>query len=527
MKEIRFKEDSRTSLLSGIGKVADAVSVTLGARGRNVIIGTKNGSPIITKDGVTVAKSIELTDSFENMGATLIKDVASKTNEEAGDGTTSSVVLARAIVNEGIKSVSAGYNPMGIKRGIDKATKLVVSELQDLAIEISSQEEIAQIGAISANGDKEIGEEIATALEKVGKEGIVTIEESKSSKTYTEFLDGMSFDRGYISPYFAMDRENMTTTLEDPYVLMTSSNISSMASLMPILEQLVEAQKPLLIICNDLEGDALGGLVTNLMKGVFKVCVVKPPSFSENRKSMLEDIGIVTNGHLLNEELGEKLEDLKLSDLGKAKKVVVTKNDTTIIDGDATIEDVDSRVNQIRTQLEESTSDYVSEKLQERLAKLAGGVAVLHVGAMTEVELIEKKHRLEDALSATRAGIEEGIIAGGGTALVQISVKLNSIDISSYTEEEKIGFNIVKRAIEEPVRQIAENAGEDGAVVANEVKRSKKGIGFDAQELKYVDMLKAGIIDPVKVTRIALESASSVAGLLITTEVSIVEIEDK
>ncbi|MGL1894653.1 MAG: chaperonin GroEL [Spirochaetaceae bacterium] len=525
-KQMQFDEQARKSLLTGVEKLSDAVKVTLGPKGRNVLIDKQFGAPLVTKDGVTVAKEIELEDAFENMGAQLVKEVSTKTNDVAGDGTTTATVLAYGIVKEGLKSVAAGINPMGIKRGIDKAVVLAVAEIANLAKDIKEKEEIAQVATISANNDREIGDEIAGALEKVGKDGVITVEESKTFETTTDFVEGMQFDRGYLSPYFATNRDTMTTVMEHPYILIFDKKISNMKDLLPLLEKVAGAGKSLLIVAEDVEGEALAALVVNTLRGALNVCAVKAPGFGDRRKAMLEDIAILTAGELISEEIGLKLESTELEQLGTAVKVTISKDETVIVSGAGEKADIDARIGQIKNQIEDTSSDYDREKLQERLAKLAGGVAVINVGAATEVELKEKKDRVEDALSATRAAIEEGIIPGGGTALAQISVLLEKADLSTYTEEEKVGFKIARRAVEEPVRQIATNAGLDGAVVAEKVKHEKRGVGFDAAKMEYVDMVSVGILDPAKVTRTALQNAASIAGLLLTTECSITSIPE-
>ncbi len=525
-KQLQFDEQARKSLLIGVEKLSDAVKVTLGPKGRNVLIDKKFGAPLVTKDGVTVAKEIELEDPFENMGAQLVKEVSTKTNDVAGDGTTTATVLAYGIVKEGLKSVAAGINPMGLKRGIDKAVTMAVAEIANYAKDIKEKEEIAQVATISANNDREIGDEIAGALEKVGKDGVITVEESRSFETTTEFVEGMQFDRGYLSPYFATNRDNMTTTMENPYILIFDKKISVMKDLLPLLEKVAGAGRPLLIIAEDVEGEALATLVVNTLRGALNVCAVKAPGFGDRRKAMLEDIAILTGGEVISEDIGLKLESTELEQLGNAGKVTITKDETVIVSGAGSDSNISERIAQIKKQIDDTTSDYDKEKLQERLAKLAGGVAVINVGAATEVELKEKKDRVDDALAATRAAIEEGIIPGGGTTLAQISVILGKADLSSFTEEEKIGFKIARRAIEEPVRQIAINAGLDGAVVAERVKNEKRGVGFDAAKMEYVDMVSAGILDPAKVTRTALQNAASIAGLLLTTECAITDIPE-
>ncbi|MBN2655764.1 MAG: chaperonin GroEL [Spirochaetales bacterium] len=526
-KQLQFNEDARKSLLSGIEKLSDAVKVTLGPKGRNVLLDKKFGAPTVTKDGVSVAREIELEDPFENMGAQLLKEVATKTNDVAGDGTTTATVLAYSIVKEGLKSVAAGINPMGIKRGIDKAVEFSVEEIRKHAQEINDKNEIAQVAAISANNDMEIGEEIAHAMEKVGKDGVITVEESKTIETTTDFVEGMQFDRGYLSAYFATNRDNMTTVMENPFILIFDKKISSMKDLLPVLEKVAQTGKALLIIAEDVDGEALATLVVNTIRGALNVCAVKAPGFGDRRKAMLEDIAILTGGKVISEDIGLKLENTELDDLGVAKTVKVEKENTTIINGAGQESAIKERIAQIKTQIEDTSSDYDREKLQERLAKLAGGVAVINVGAATEVELKEKKHRVEDALSATRAAIEEGIVAGGGLTLVQVAAAIEKFDESSLTEDEKVGFKIVKRALEEPIRQIANNAGVDGAIVADKAKSEKKGVGFDANRMEWTDMIKAGIIDPAKVTRSALQNAASIAGLLLTTECSITDIPEE
>lgn len=525
-KQLRFNEEARRSLLVGVEKISNAVKVTLGPKGRNVLLDKKFGAPTVTKDGVSVAKEVELEDPWENMGAQLLKEVATKTNDVAGDGTTTATVLAYSIVKEGLKSVAAGLNPMGLKKGIDRAVELAVEEIKKAAKDIKDKEEIAQVASISANNDREIGDEIANAMEKVGKDGVITVEESKTIESSTDFVEGMQFDRGYISSYFCNNRDTMTAVLDNPYILIHDKKISNMKDFLPVLERVAQAGKPLLIIAEDVEGEALATLVVNTLKGTIQAVAVKAPGFGDRRKAMLEDIAILTGGQVIAEELGLKLENTELSQLGRAKMVKVEKENTTIINGEGKQSDIKDRIAQIKAQIEETTSDYDREKLQERLAKLAGGVAVINVGAATEVELKEKKHRVEDALSATRAAIEEGIIPGGGVTLIQAVRALEKVDLSSYTEEEKIGFKIVVRALEEPIRQIAENAGLDGSIIADRAKNEKKGIGYDAAKMEWTDMLKAGIIDPAKVTRFALQNAASIASLLLTTECAITDIPE-
>ncbi|MEW5814856.1 MAG: chaperonin GroEL [Spirochaetota bacterium] len=526
-KQLKFNEEARRALFQGVEKLSNAVKVTLGPKGRNVLLDKKFGAPTVTKDGVSVAKEIELEDHFENMGAQLLKEVATKTNDVAGDGTTTATVLAYSIIKEGIKAVAAGINPMGIKKGIDRAVETAVDEIRKISKDIKDKDEIAQVASISANNDMEIGEEIAGAMEKVGKDGVITVEESKTIESSTDFVEGMQFDRGYLSPYFATNRDNMTAVLEDPYILIHDKKISNMKDLLPLLEKVAQAGKPILLIAEDVEGEALATLVVNTLRGTLTAVAVKAPGFGDRRKAMLEDIAILTGGQVIAEELGLKLENTELSQLGRAKTIKVEKENTTIINGEGKPQDIKDRIAQIKAQIDETTSDYDKEKLQERLAKLAGGVAVINVGAPTEVELKEKKHRVEDALSATRAAIDEGIVPGGGIALIQAIHALDKIDISTFEEDEKVGFKIVKRALEEPMRQIAENAGVDGVIVAEKAKNEKKGIGFDAQKMVWTDMVKAGIIDPAKVTRFALQNAASIASLLLTTEATLTELPEK
>jgi len=526
-KQLKFDEDARRSLLKGVEKMSQAVRVTLGPKGRNVLLDKKFGAPTVTKDGVSVAKEIELEDPFENMGAQLLKEVATKTNDVAGDGTTTATVLAYSIVKEGLKSVAAGINPMGIKRGIDHAVEIAAAEIAKAAKTIKDRNEIAQVAAISANNDNVIGEEIAEAMDKVGKDGVITVEESKTMETTTDFVEGMQFDRGYLSPYFATNREQMVAELENPYILIHDKKISSMKDMLPVLEKVAQAGKPILIIAEDVEGEALATLVVNNIRGTLNACAVKAPGFGDRRKAMLEDIAILTGGQVISEELGLKLENIDMSQLGSAQSVKVDKENTTIINGGGKNADIKDRTAQIKAQIEETTSDYDREKLQERLAKLAGGVAVINVGAATEVELKEKKHRVEDALSATRAAVEEGIVPGGGTALVQLIDVLEKEDMGSMSEDEKVGFAIVKRALEEPMRQIAVNSGVDGSIVVDRAKKEKKGVGFNAATGNWENMMQAGIIDPAKVTRSALQNASSIAALLLTTEASITDLPEK
>jgi chaperonin GroEL len=526
-KQLQFDETARRALLKGVDKMSSAVKVTLGPKGRNVVLDKKFGAPTVTNDGVTIAKEIELEDPFENMGAQLLKEVATKTNDIAGDGTTTATVLAYSMIKEGLKSVAAGINPMEIKRGIAKAVDVAVGDIKKSAKEIKEKEEIAQVAAISANNDMEIGNLIADAMEKVGKDGVITVEESKSMETHLEVVEGMQFDRGYLSPYFVTNRENMTTVLEDPYILIHDKKVSSMKDLLPILEKIAQSGKPMLLIAEDVEGEALATLVVNNLRGTLNACAVKAPGFGDRRKAMLEDISVLTGGQVVSEELGLKLENTDMSQLGRAKTVKVDKENTTIIEGAGKAKDIKDRIGQIKVQIEETTSDYDREKLQERLAKLAGGVAVINVGAATEVELKEKKHRVEDALSATRAAIEEGIIAGGGVTLVQAVKALDAFDVKALTQDEQVGYKIVKRSLEEPMRQIVENAGLDGAVVVERAKKEKKGFGFDAAKMEWSDMFARGIIDPAKVTRSALQNAASIAGLLLTTEATVTDIPEK
>jgi len=526
-KQLLFNEDARRKLLSGVEQISQAVKVTLGPKGRNVLLDKKFGAPTVTKDGVSVAKEVELADPYENMGAQLLKEVATKTNDVAGDGTTTATVLAYSLVKEGLKSVAAGMTPLELKKGIDKAVALSVEEIKKNSKKINDKEEISHVASVSANNDTEIGNTIADAMEKVGKDGVITVEESKTMDTTIEFVEGMQFDRGYISAYFVTDRDTMTSVYEDVYILIHDKKVSSMKDMLPLLEKVAQSGKPLLIIAEDVDGEALSTLVVNSLRGTLKTCAVKAPGFGDRRKAMLEDIAVLTGGEVISDELGLKLENTDISQLGKAKTVKIDKDNTTIINGAGKNKDINDRIAQIKAQIEETTSDYDKEKLQERLAKLAGGVAVINVGAATEVELKEKKHRVEDALSATRAAIDEGIVAGGEIALIQAALALDKADISGLTDDEKVGFKIVKRALEEPLRQIAENAGMDGAVVAEKARNEKKGVGFDAAKMEWVDMVKAGIIDPAKVTRSALQHAASVASLLLTTECAITDVPEK
>ncbi len=519
-KQVKFSEDARAKLARGVNVLADAVTVTLGPRGRNVVLEKSWGAPTVTKDGVTVAKEIELGDKFENMGAQMVKEVASKTSDVAGDGTTTATVLARAIFMEGTKLVAAGHDPMILKRGIERAVDTVVDELKKMSKDTKGRDEIAQVGTVSANGDRTIGDMIAEAMEKVGKEGVITVEEAKSLETQLEVVEGMQFDRGYLSPYFVTDPDRMEAVLEDAYVLIHEKKISVMKDLLPLLEQIARSGKPLLVIAEEVEGEALATLVVNKIRGTLAGAAVKAPGFGDRRKAMLEDIAILTGGRMIAEELGLKLENVGLKELGRCKRVVIDKDNTTLIDGAGKRADIEGRIKQIRAQIEETTSDYDREKLQERLAKLVGGVAVIRVGAATEVEMKEKKARVEDAMHATRAAVEEGIVPGGGVALLRAQKALDALKAS---DEEQAGVNIVKRALEEPLRWIARNAGQDGSVVLEKVRQAKGPTGFNAATEEYQDLLKAGIIDPTKVVRTALQNASSVAGLLLTTEAMIAE----
>jgi chaperonin GroEL len=520
-KQVVHGEDSRAAILRGVNQLADAVKVTLGPKGRNVVIDKKFGSPTITKDGVTVAKEIELKDSLENMGAQMVREVASKTSDVAGDGTTTATVLAQSIFKEGVRTVAAGANPMALKRGIDKAVEAVVEEIKKLAKPVSG-DDIANVGTISANGDKTIGKIIAEAMEKVGKDGVITVEESKTMETALEVVEGMQFDRGYLSPYFVTDPERMEAVLEEPLILIHEKKISSMRDLLPILEQVAKMGKPLLIIAEDVEGEALATLVVNKLRGTLNVAAVKAPGFGDRRKAMLEDIAILTGGKVISEDLGIKLENVSLDDLGRAKKVTVDKENTTIVEGAGSAEAIEGRVKTIRIQIDETTSDYDREKLQERLAKLVGGVAVIKVGAATETEMKEKKARVEDAMHATRAAVEEGIVAGGGVTLVRAARALDSLKLED--EDEQIGVNIIKRAVEEPLRQIAANAGKEGAIIVEKVRaENKDGYGFNAATEQFEDLFAAGVIDPAKVARTALQNAASIAGLMLTTEALIAD----
>jgi chaperonin GroEL len=524
-KQLKFNEEARNSLLKGVNILAEAVKATLGPKGRNVVIDKKFGSPTITKDGVTVAKEVELQDKYENMGAQMVKEVASKTSDVAGDGTTTATVLAQAIFREGLKNVTAGANPMGLKRGIEAAVDAVVNDLKGFSKATKDKKEITQVATIASNNDKTIGSLIAEAMEKVGKDGVITVEESKSADTVLDVVEGMQFDRGYLSPYFVSDAERMECVLEDAYVLIHEKKISVMKDMLPLLEQVARAGKPLLIIAEEVEGEALATLVVNKLRGTLSGCAVKAPGFGDRRKAMLEDIAVLTGGKALTEDLGIKLENIKLDDLGRAKKVVVDKDNTTLVEGSGKAKEIEGRIKQIRAQIEETTSDYDREKLQERLAKLAGGVAVIKVGAATETAMKEKKARVEDALNATRAAVEEGIVPGGGVSLLRAARAIDGLKLEG---DEKVGSLIVKRALEEPIRQIVENAGLEGSVIVERVKsETSPSRGYDAESMEYVDMLTAGIIDPTKVERVALQNAASVASLLLTTEALITDLPEE
>ncbi len=520
-KELKFNAQARSGLKRGIDQLADAVKVTLGPKGRNVVLDKKFGSPTVTKDGVTVAKEIELEDAVENMGAQMLKEVASKTSDIAGDGTTTATVLAQAIFREGLKSVTAGVNPMSIKRGIDQAVETVVDELKKLSTPTKGKKEIAQVGTISANNDSEIGELIADAMEKVGKDGVITVEEAKSLETYLETVDGMQFDRGYLSPYFVTNPDKMETELEDPYILIHDKKISTMKDLLPVLEKVAQSGRPMLLIAEDIEGEALATLVVNKIRGTLKVAGVKAPGFGDRRKQMLQDIAVLTGGQVISEEVGFKLENVVLKDLGRAKRVVIDKDNTTIVDGAGKADDIQGRIKAIKQQVETTTSDYDKEKLQERLAKLSGGVAVINVGAATETEMKEKKARVEDALHATRAAVEEGIVPGGGVAFLRTIKALDKLTLEN--PDEQLGVSIVKKALEEPAKWIIQNAGLEGAVYVEKIKSEKKTWGFNAATMQFEDMLEAGVIDPTKVSRTALQNAASIAGLLLTTEAVVTE----
>jgi len=521
-KDVKFGTDARNKMLKGVNILADAVKVTLGPKGRNVVLDKSFGAPRITKDGVSVAKEIELEDKFENMGAQMVKEVASRTNDEAGDGTTTATVLAQAIVKEGMKSVAAGMNPMDLKRGIDMATLKVVEAIRKAARPVSDSDEVAQVGTISANGESEIGRQIADAMQKVGNEGVITVEENKGLETETDVVEGMQFDRGYLSPYFVTNADKMTVELEDAIILLHEKKLSSLQPMVPLLEQVIQSQKPLLIISEDVEGEALATLVVNKLRGGLKIAAVKAPGFGDRRKAMLQDLAILTGGQVISEDLGMKLESVTMDMLGSAKKISITKDTTTIVDGGGQKAEIEARVAQIRNQIEETTSDYDKEKLQERVAKLAGGVAVIRVGGMTEVEVKERKDRVDDALNATRAAVQEGIVVGGGVALIQAGKALDGL--KGDNNDQDVGISIVRKALEAPLRQIAENAGVDGSVVAGKIRESSDlKFGFNAQTEEYGDMFKFGVIDPAKVVRTALQDAASIAGLLITTEAMVAD----
>ena len=522
-KQISYDEDARRSLKRGIDSLADAVKITLGPKGRNVVLDKKWGPPTITNDGVTIAKEIELEEPFENIGAQLIKEVATKTNDIAGDGTTTAVVLAQAMLHEGMKNVAAGANPMALKRGIQQAVNVAVDAIKKLSTPVSGKEQISQVAAISA-ADKEIGDLIADVMEKVGKDGVITVEESKGIKFETEYVEGMQFDRGYVSAYFITNADRMETVMEDPYILITDKKISAVSDILPLLEKLLQVSKTLLIVAEDVDGEALATLVVNKLRGTLSCLAVKAPGFGDRRKAMLEDIAVLTGGRVISEEIGRKLDSATIDDLGRARKVTADKDNTTIIEGKGADDDIQARIKQIKAQIDETTSEFDAEKLQERLARLAGGVAVIKVGAATEVELKEKKHRVEDALSATRAAVEEGIVPGGGVALINI---IPALDKVKATGDEMTGVKLVKHALEEPLRQIAANAGKEGSVAVEFVRKSKKGIGYDAEKDEYGDMVQRGIIDPAKVTRAGLENAASIAAMVLTTEALITDIPEK
>jgi len=524
-KQLKFSDEARRELLAGVEELSKAVKVTLGPKGRNVVLDKKFGSPTITKDGVSVAKEIELEDPFKNMGAQMVKEVAEKTSDVAGDGTTTATVLAESIYREGLKSVTAGMNPMGLKRGIEKAVAAVVEELKKLSTPIKGKKEVAQVAAIAANGDEKIGSDIAEAMEKVGKDGVITVEEAKSTATTMDVVEGMQFDQGYLSPYFVTDAERMETVLEEPFILIYEKKISAIKDILPLLEKIARLGKPLMIIAEDIEGEALTTLVVNKLRGTFQCCAVKAPGYGDRRRAMIEDIGILTGGRAITEDLGIKLENLDVADLGRAKRVKVDKENTTIIEGAGKTQAINGRIAQIKKQVDDSDSDYDKEKLQERLAKLSGGVAVINVGAATETEMKEKKARVEDALHATRAAVQEGIVPGGGVALLRCMATLDSLKVGD--DDEKVGANIVRRALEEPMRQLTANAGVDGSVIVQRVKSEKKNVGYDVNTDEYVDMLEAGIIDPTKVTRTALENAASIASLLLTTEALVTDLPEK
>ncbi len=522
-KQIIFDVEARDAMLRGVEKLSKAVKVTLGPKGRNVILDKKFGSPTVTKDGVSVAKEIEFEDAFENMGAQMVKEVASKTSDIAGDGTTTATVLAEAIYREGLKNVTAGANPMSLKRGIDKAVEAMIAQLAKLSKKVKTSEEVAQVGTISANGDETIGNIIAEAMEKVGKDGTITVEEAKSIETTLDVVEGMQFDKGYLSPYFVTDANTMETVMEDPYILLFEKKISNLQDMLPLLQNVAKTGKPFMIIAEDIEGEALATLVVNKLRGTLNVCAVKAPGFGDRRKAIMEDLAVLTGGKFITEDLGIKLETVSIDDLGTAKRITVGKDDTTIVEGGGQVADIKSRINQIRRQIEETSSDYDREKLQERLAKLAGGVAVINVGAATEAEMKEKKARVEDALHATRAAVEEGIVPGGGVALIRVQKALDKVEVSG---DEEIGVNIVRKAIEAPLRQLVANAAEEGAIVVQAVKKAKQTFGYNVATGEYVDMIAAGIIDPAKVTRSALQNAASISGLLLTTECMITDLPE-
>lgn len=524
-KQLAFNEEARSSIKQGVDQLAEAVKVTLGPKGRNVVLDKKFGAPTITKDGVTVAKEVELEDPYENMGAQMVKEVASKTSDVAGDGTTTATILAQSIFREGLKNVAAGHNPMALKRGIEKAVATVVNAIQDLSKEVSEKSEIAQVAAISANNDNDIGELIADAMDKVGKDGVITVEEAKSLDTTLDVVEGMQFDRGYLSPYFVTDADRMEAVLEDAAILIHEKKISSLKDLVPVLERTAQQGKPLLVIAEDVEGEALATVVVNKIRGTLRVAAVKAPGYGDRRKAMLEDIAVLTDGRVISEDLGIKLENITLNDLGSATRVVIDKDNTTVVEGAGSTEAIQGRIEQIRRQIEDTTSDYDSEKLQERLAKLAGGVAVINVGAATEVEMKEKKARVEDAMHATRAAVEEGIVVGGGVALVRAQNELANLELEDPTEA--VGVSIVSRALEDPLRQIAKNAGQEDSVIIAKVKDEGGNVGYDARDERFIDMFEAGIPDPTKVVRVALQNAASIAALMITTETLIAEIPEK
>ncbi len=524
-KQLAFDEEARSAIKKGVDQLADAVKVTLGPKGRNVVLDKKFGAPTITKDGVTVAKEVELEDAYENMGAQMVKEVASKTSDVAGDGTTTATILAQSIYREGLKNVAAGHNPMALKRGIEKAVHAVVGAIQGLSKEVSEKTEIAQVAAISANNDGAIGDLIADAMEKVGKDGVITVEEAKSLETTLDVVEGMQFDRGYLSPYFVTDADRMEAVLEDAAILIHEKKIGSLKDLVPVLERTAQQGKPLLIIAEDVEGEALATVVVNKIRGTLRCAAVKAPGYGDRRKAMLEDIAVLTNGRVISEDLGINLENITLNDLGSAKRVVIDKDNTTIVEGEGTTESIQGRIDQIRRQIEDTTSDYDREKLQERLAKLAGGVAVINVGAATEVEMKEKKARVEDAMHATRAAVEEGVVVGGGVALVRAQAALDSLELEDATED--VGVSIIRRALEDPLRQIAKNAGQEDSVIIAKVKADGGNIGYDAHQERFIDMFEAGIPDPTKVVRVALQNAASIAALMITTETLIAELPEQ